>query len=326
MEKLNALHGRAAIQPAGVPRMAGTMASANEDLAKLIIAGLDTGNAAVALFAPDDSFAFASETFRSLFDIQPGARTFDDVMRHCHAARKGPNFSCDIDTWLASAGQKRRSRHHRAFEIDMRDGRWFWANETAFAGGWLLLVITEITVLKSNERMLRLARDVAELAAGTDSLTGLRNRRFAINAFSEEIEKAKANSKPLSIALIDLDRFKTINDEHGHIAGDTVLCDFADLCRCVLRKRDVFARIGGEEFLLIMPNTDLGEAAVAVERLRSQAETTPSTAGIGYTLSAGVALHAGDTLEQLFHRADRALYRAKHLGRNRLELATPAPE
>lgn len=326
METLNSLHDYAAIQPPGVARTADTTGYATVDLAKLILAGLDTGNAAVALFAPDDSFAYTSETFRGLFDIQPGTHTFAEAMRHCHRARKGPNFATGIEEWLDRAMEKRRSRSQRAFEIDMRDGRWFWANETTFAGGWLLLVVTEITVLKSNERMLRLARDVAELAADTDSLTGLRNRRFAINAFSEEIEKAKASGKPLSIALIDLDRFKTINDEHGHIAGDKVLCDFADLCRCILRKRDVFARIGGEEFLLIMPKTDLGEAAVAVERLRSHAEMTPSAAGISYTLSAGVALHQGDTLEQFFHRADRALYRAKHLGRNRLELAAPTPE
>lgn len=325
MEKLNSLHEHAAIQPPGVARTADTITTANADLARLILAGLDTGNAAVALFAPDDSFAYTSETFRRLFNIQPGTHGFAEAMRHCFATRTGPNFWRHIEAWLDDAMEKRRSRDHRSFEIDMRDGRWFSAHETTFAGGWLLLVVTEITVLKSNERMLRLAREVAELAADTDSLTGLRNRRFAINAFSEEIEKASAQKKPLSVALIDLDRFKTINDQHGHIAGDKVLCDFADLSRCVLRKRDLFARIGGEEFLLIMPNTELGEAAVAVERLRSHAEATPSAAGISYTLSAGIARHEGDTLEQFFHRADRALYRAKNLGRNRLELAATSP-
>ncbi|MDO9417200.1 sensor domain-containing diguanylate cyclase [Pararhizobium sp.] len=291
---------------------------------KLIAAGFEASGAAVALFGPDDTIAFASPSFVKLYAVQPDASTFSDIMRHCYQIKAGPVFSTDIDTWLERAQEKRRSAGQRAFEIDMRDGRWFWANETNFAGGWLLLVATEISVLKSNERMLQLARDAAQLAANTDALTGVFNRRYAMEALDNAIRTASIERKDLSVALIDLDNFKGINDRFGHMVGDRVLCHFTAACQRVLRKKDTFARIGGEEFLLIMPGTILTEAATGVDRLSRHIETSGREDGLetDYTFSAGLALLSeGDMPERLLHRADRALYRAKHLGRNRIEMA-----
>ncbi|OJF92429.1 GGDEF domain-containing protein [Pararhizobium antarcticum] len=299
------------------------IAGSDSVLVDLIAAGFEASATAVVLFAPDDTLAFASSAFAELYDVQPDARTFADVMRHCHAAGKGPKFSTHIDAWLLLAAAKRRSAPHRAFEIDMADGRWFWASETSYAGGWILLVVTDITVLKSNERMLQMARDAAEIAAGTDSLTGLPNRRQAMAAFAEAIALADKTATPLSLVLIDLDHFKAINDRFGHKAGDDVLCHFAETGKRLLRKSDLLARIGGEEFMLLMPHAARHDALRATERLRMQLSLRPQIEGLDltYTMSAGIADYAGETPENLFQKADRALYGAKSRGRDCVDVA-----
>lgn len=299
------------------------VAGSDSELVELIAAGFEASATAVVLFAPDDTIAFASNAFAELYDVQPDARSFADVMRHCFHAGKGPRFSTDIETWLLRAAAKRRTAPHRAFEIDMADGRWFWASETSYAGGWILLVVTDITVLKSNERMLQMARDAAEIAAGTDSLTGLPNRRHAMAVFADALHRADATATPLSLVLIDLDHFKTINDRFGHKAGDDVLCHFAETGRKMLRRSDLLARIGGEEFMLLMPHAARHEAVRVTERLRQQLALAPRIAGLdlAYTMSAGIADYQGETAETLFQRADRALYSAKNRGRDCIGVA-----
>jgi len=285
----------------------------------LVLAGIEASGVAAALFGPDDALAYGSPAFRALFDVQPGAQDFSDIMRHCHATGVGAKMSGSFETWIAMAREKRRSREHRTFEIDIQDNRWCLVNETLLPGGWLWSTFTDISMLKSNERVLQLARDAAELAAETDPLTGLFNRRAAMGRLDAAIRATGRG--PLSLVLIDLDHFKAINDRHGHATGDRVLCHFAAAGRSRLRVQDVFARIGGEEFMVLMPGTAAAEAASAVERLRRHVAREAAAAGSAYTFSAGVAEYGGGTAEQLFDRADDALYRAKHCGRDRVEQA-----
>ncbi|MCW5709797.1 diguanylate cyclase [Shinella yambaruensis] len=289
----------------------------------LVLSGLEASGVACALFSPDDELSYGSAAFRALFDVQPGARTFADIMRRCHAKSVGPKMSGPIDAFLDMASAKRRSTPQRTFEIDIRDDRWFLVNETLLAGGWLWSVFTDITMLKSNEHMLQLARDAAQLAADTDPLTGLFNRRAAMARLDAEMRIAFRDCTQLSLALIDLDHFKTINDRFGHARGDEVLRHFAAAGRRQLRGGDTFARVGGEEFLMLMPGAGLREATRAVERLRRHVAQEKNRIGLGcaYTMSAGVAEYCGNAAEDLFERADRALYRAKHLGRDRIEQA-----
>lgn len=289
----------------------------------LVLSGLDASGVAVALFSPDDELSYGSLAFRALFDVQPGARTFADILLNCHAKGVGPKVSGPIDAFLAMARARRRSSPQRSFEIDIRDDRWFLVNETVLADGWLWSVFTDITMLKSNERMLKLARDAAQLAADTDPLTGLLNRRAAMARLDAEMRIAFRNSTQLSLALIDLDHFKTINDRYGHARGDEVLRHFATAGRQQIRGGDVFARVGGEEFLMLMPGAGLREATRAVERLRCHVAQAEHRASLGctYTMSAGVAEYCGNAMEDLFERADRALYSAKRLGRDRIEQA-----
>ncbi|HAA46086.1 MAG: PAS/PAC sensor-containing diguanylate cyclase [Halomonas sp. 54_146] len=154
--------------------------------------------------------------------------------------------------------------------------------------------------------------------ARSDPLTGLPNRRHFDLALQERLARVAVNrhSDIFSVAILDIDHFKPINDLHGHGVGDQVLQQLAKLLASQLRGRDIAARIGGEEFALLMPETSLDEACNALERLRRAIETyrwqpVPITASLGVT-----GYLPGDTSESIMARADRALYTAKHLGRN----------
>ena len=158
-----------------------------------------------------------------------------------------------------------------------------------------------------------------------DGLTGLWNRRAYDGRIAEEVTRAVRYKSPLSIALFDIDRFKALNDAHGHRVGDAVLHALAGRILRMLRQSDFLARYGGEEFAVIFPNTELSKAAVAGEKIRSatRGETIPTSAGpLRVTVSIGVAsLAPRGTPEALFEDADRALYRAKAAGRDRVEAA-----
>jgi len=167
-------------------------------------------------------------------------------------------------------------------------------------------------------------RRIEELAE-FDELTGAHNRRSIMHALAEESERAIRNKSACSVALIDLDFFKRINDLYGHPAGDEVLRTFAISMFANVRTIDKFGRYGGEEFLLVMPETPEDVAGKVVDRLReivAGIDWNSISPGIAVTMSAGVAtLRHGETPENLLLRADVALYRAKDRGRNRIERA-----
>jgi len=159
----------------------------------------------------------------------------------------------------------------------------------------------------------------------TDQLTGLHNRRYMSRHLDTLVQGAGRSSRPLAFLIMDIDYFKTVNDAHGHDIGDEVLREFARRISANIRGIDLACRYGGEEFVVVMPDTDLSFAYTVAERLRKSVEATmfnisraPSklqvTISIGITVSQGV----DDSAEKLLHRADQALYRAKRDGRNRV--------
>lgn len=169
-------------------------------------------------------------------------------------------------------------------------------------------------------------RRLEELAT-TDSLTRLLNRRALLDRLSGEVERAKRFKSQLSLLMVDLDHFKTVNDRYGHLAGDEVLRQVGDLLARVVRTIDVVARYGGEEFVVALPETSSEGAVVFAERLRervaSQALEVGGDRNFHLTCSVGVATfpspHVAST-EALFARADEALYRAKSGGRNQVRV------
>jgi diguanylate cyclase (GGDEF)-like protein len=158
-----------------------------------------------------------------------------------------------------------------------------------------------------------------ERIASRDSLTNLLNRREITRILDIDIERAQRQKTPLSVLMLDLDHFKNINDKHGHQAGDRVLKSCADSMLDCSRRTDFIGRVGGEEFVILLPNTGYATALKLAERCRESIEKTPSN-DIQYTCSIGVAeLEAGEQLEKLMQRADEALYSAKNSGRNNVK-------
>jgi two-component system cell cycle response regulator len=158
----------------------------------------------------------------------------------------------------------------------------------------------------------------------TDSLTGLYNRRYLAAHLDGQISRVERGGKALSLIMFDIDFFKRVNDTYGHAAGDAVLRELADRVSGNLRSFDTVARMGGEEFVIVMPDTNVAIASAVAERLRHDVEDTGFTvpgvsAKLSITISIGVATaqDTGDTSEAILKRADDALYRAKETGRNR---------
>jgi two-component system cell cycle response regulator len=177
-------------------------------------------------------------------------------------------------------------------------------------------------------RLLELAitSQHAREAALTDVLTGLYNRRHAVDRLKQEWAEADRGMRPLAVLMLDIDYFKAVNDSHGHDAGDEALRQVADTLRAISRMSDVVCRYGGEEFLVIAPDTSLDGALQLAERMRTavaQRKLALATDSIKLTTSLGVAVK-GDGIasaERLLKAADEALYRAKQYGRNRVEYA-----
>jgi diguanylate cyclase (GGDEF)-like protein len=187
----------------------------------------------------------------------------------------------------------------------------------------VLVVLLMVAVAGAWRTQRRLAR--AERRAATDVLTGLPNRRHAEELIERLLVAARRNGRPLAVVLFDLDHFKQINDRFGHAFGDEALRATADTTRGLLRGSDHLARFGGEEFLLLLPDTPGADAALVAEKLRSRIAALDLVAlDGGMTASFGVAIYPdhGIGADELVKAADTALYRAKEIGRNRVEVST----
>ncbi len=186
--------------------------------------------------------------------------------------------------------------------------------------------ISDVTVRKQTEMSLRDANQTIGRLIREDPLTGLANRRALEENMMRFISLSRRWQHPLSIIMVDIDYFKTVNDRYGHLTGDEVLVCFSQILKSLSRVEDIVARFGGEEFILLLPNTSLDEATQLAERLRvdTQAATMPIPTSI--TASFGVTrMLDQDTPESLIARADRALYEAKQSGRNSVRTISSEP-
>ncbi|AOK15086.1 diguanylate cyclase [Burkholderia cepacia] len=174
---------------------------------------------------------------------------------------------------------------------------------------------------------LQRTNEKLEHLAATDPLTGATNRRHFLDRVETEIALAKRNGAPFSLLALDLDHFKAINDSYGHQAGDQVLQRFVDKCADAIRPYDGVARVGGEEFMVLLPQAALDTARSIGERIRAAIAGAPFEAGIGEPIKVTVSVGAsefgrdGETIDAILRKADERLYRAKHQGRNRVVAA-----
>jgi diguanylate cyclase (GGDEF)-like protein len=169
-----------------------------------------------------------------------------------------------------------------------------------------------------NARRFREARQLADL----DSLTGLHNRRYFYETLGREVDRAQRYQRRLSLVIVDVDGFKEINDRIGHLAGDAVLAEIADRIRQVVRSADIPCRVGGDEFAVIVPEVEVGQAQQLVGRIQRAVSAQPIARAGRVRVSAGVAdIQPNDTPTSLFERGDESLYATKHSGKGGLAAA-----
>ena len=186
----------------------------------------------------------------------------------------------------------------------------------------VLLVLAQLTLGREQKRL--------ETITQTDNLSGLLNRRVFKPVFQQLSAQSIRRDEPLAVALMDIDHFKQVNDTHGHLIGDAVICHVSSRLMSHLREADPLFRWGGEEFLLLMPGCNLEEARQRLETIRHDLRIHPLAVeeladGIPVTMSFGLTLLvAGETSSEMLRRADQALYAAKHAGRDRICISPPA--
>ncbi|MEJ7730753.1 MAG: sensor domain-containing diguanylate cyclase [Polyangiaceae bacterium] len=239
-------------------------------------------------------------------------------------------LSEDDDAAARLARQMARSLEAGWSELEgwyaRRDGSRLWGEGVLAALRDERGAVTGFSVVLRDMTERKLAAERLQEMASRDALTGMHNRRHFVEHAQRELALWRRHRHPLTVALIDADHFKKVNDTHGHATGDEVLRDLATVVREQLRSTDLSARYGGEEFVLLLPSTDAAGAVVLAERIRSAIAARAvvhETGEVSYTVSIGVA-EASDCLgsvEALVHAADQALYRAKAEGRNRVILA-----
>ena len=221
---------------------------------------------------------------------------------------------------LAVAEADNNARLVRGLEIGVND----YLIRPIDKNEMLARVRTQIKKKRYTERLRDNVQMSIEMAI-TDSLTSLFNRRYMETHFAALVEQAAARGKPIAVLILDIDYFKAVNDSHGHDTGDDVLREFSLRIRKAIRNIDLACRYGGEEFVIVMPETDMAVATMVAERIRRRIATEPfaiqqGTRNLEVTISIGIAAIGapGDTAAAILKRADQALYRAKRDGRNRV--------
>jgi two-component system cell cycle response regulator len=266
---------------------------------------------------PNEALFHAAEGNYDVVIVSLGLQNFDGLrlcsqIRSLERTRNVPI--------LAVAEADNNQRLVRGLEIGVND----YLIRPIDKNEMLARVRTQIKKKRYTERLRDNVQASIEMAI-TDALTGLFNRRYMETHLGTLLEQAASRGKPLAVLILDIDYFKAINDGHGHDAGDDVLREFALRIRKSIRNIDLACRYGGEEFVIVMPETDMAVATMVAERLRRRIASEPfaiqeGTRLIDVTISIGIAALAdvADTAAAVLKRADTALYRAKRDGRNRV--------
>jgi diguanylate cyclase (GGDEF)-like protein len=259
------------------------------------------------------SNAFLHRSFKAYDaeDIRSRKLFYEDLVRAAAAA-----MAVDIEDYVETRLAWVKAADPAPMDMKMANGTVLRCRIEVLPGGGRMLIYSDVTDI------VRHAAEQERLAT-TDGMTGIYNRRHFMSLADREWNKACRYDRPLSFLMIDIDHFKAVNDDHGHKIGDDVIVHLAKLATRHKRGTDVLARVGGEEFAILLPETSLVQARAAAERLRLEIASRPVVLDqitLDLTVSIGVAERHPETstLSQLMDAADKALYEAKRAGRNRV--------
>ncbi len=307
--------------------------SPSPQVAELLVQNVGLSQNGVAVLDASDRFIYYNAMFARMFDFSDQSmmcKTHRELMEWMYTQRRGSHIEAtNLQEWLHYTSSRYRSARFRSFEIDLESGQWILMTEQICPGGELVMHCADITRQKETEKALQKANDDIKRLALTDDLTGVPNRRNFMQQLNQEVSRAQRSGRPFCLAMLDLDYFKKVNDRYGHAAGDEVLQHFARFVRTHLRAEDVLGRLGGEEFAVLLPDSNLAHAQQVLMRVQEllRAETLPQVdAGFNYRFSGGVVQYAatpGQRGTELLALADQALYDAKGEGRNRIVARGP---
>ena len=276
------------------------------------------------------------ETCELVFMNKYGKRTWGEIEgKRCwevlQAGQTGPCPFCTNDKLVDKEGNA-TGVYIWEFQNTVNQ-RWFHCRDRSIQ--WIdgrmlrMEIATDITDIKRVGEELKIAKEQAEKLSRTDDLTGIRNRRATFEDGINTFKLSKRYNFSTSIIMLDIDHFKQVNDQYGHFTGDRVLVDFARIIEKNIREVDIFGRIGGEEFTLILPETNLFQAFKFADRLRTiiLSMAIEDAEGHRLNISSSFGVASGDnehqSFEQVLTHADKALYQAKLNGRNRVECYLP---
>jgi hypothetical protein len=261
-----------------LPSDPGDRSAFTPETIEMLVAGLGAGQTHLCLFDPDDGIAFASLGFAALYDLQPGTRNFADLIRHCHKARRGPVIATDdLPAWIENAAARRRSVPSRGFQVDFHDGRWFWAQETTYAGGWILLLMIDVSSLKASEKSIYLAR-AAE--ARRENLLEVADRFET--SIGRVIDAVSAAAETLDHSAGELDTLANGTSRHARDVAEAAtgaLAHAEEVSRAVLAFGESIGAIGdsvADQKRLV--DVALATSSVSDEAIRSLTSRTDDIA------------------------------------------------
>jgi diguanylate cyclase (GGDEF)-like protein len=300
--------------PAVCAELAAELADAKREL-ETLYAALDNVQSGLLLLDGDLRVVYSNPALHVMFnvfsaeDIRKNHPLYSDLLKGAQGVS-----AVKMDDYVARRLAWVRSGDDAPMDLPMANGVVLRCHLAVLPGGGRMLIYSDVTdIVRNAEEMERLAT--------IDGMTGIYNRRHFLILADHEWTRARRYERPISFLMIDIDHFKTINDEFGHEAGDRIIVHLAQLAAACKRRSDVLARIGGEEFALLLPETPLNRAKAVAERLRQSVLKSPLTdarPAIRASISVGVAAATQDmaSFSDLMRAADQALYRAKRAGRN----------
>jgi diguanylate cyclase (GGDEF)-like protein len=297
---------------------AGIMSEVNQDV-ETLLAALEEIALGVVLLDCDLRVKFVNSAFLRLYRLPDKSIVstcdFEGLMRVV-VGRRRILAPAEFHSYIKNRVKEVRAGIEASRDIRMDDGQVIRVHCKTLPTGGRMLVYADVTDLVQHADQLK-------VLATVDGMTGLFNRRHFLSLAEIEWSRYQRHGRPMSLVLFDIDRFKSINDSFGHHAGDHVITQIADICQQQKRKSDIIARFGGEEFLILLPETTLAAAQRVAERLRRKVETSAisvASKDINATISVGIA-EADPAMASIFDLiklADKALYLAKDSGRNRV--------